>query len=319
MALLTRGPVPGRPHTSRDPASGPLQVRRTSVLIRSPAIRDATEEHPGVRVGVYIDIENITRNGGKGLRFDVLRRYSCRQGGVPIRLNAYLPFDDERAGEDAVYREGVDNFENALRDAGFKVFRKPIQWFTGENGGRAGKASTDLDMAVDMLLQSERLERVVLVSGDVDFVRVVRALQNKGCRVEVVAFQNVSASLRREADYFVSGFLIPGLLPDPRNRDAQVDWGEETSRVRGVCYHYNADKGFGFVRYLQTAEGDLTISDTREHDSPYDSAFFHVTDLPEFVPAEDLPSRDLVLAFTLREGREPGELVASDIALAHRY
>jgi len=272
-----------------------------------------------VKVGVYIDIENITRNGGKGLRFDVLRRYACRLGGVPIRLNAYLAFDEERAREDHAYREGADSFQNALRDAGFKVFRKPVQWYTGEDGGRFSKANTDLDMAVDMLLQSERLERVVLVSGDGDFVRVIRALQNKGCRVEAVAFQNVSARLRREADFFVSGFLIPGLLPNAPNRDAGVEWGDESSRVRGVCYHYNDDKGFGFLRYLCTADGDLTVSDTREPDSPYESAFFHVTDLPDFVPADELPSRDLVLEFTLREGREPDELVASAISLAHRY
>ena len=36
-------------------------------------------------------------------------------------------------------------------------------------------------------------------TGDGDFVQVVRALQNKGCRVEVLAFDNVSEELRREA------------------------------------------------------------------------------------------------------------------------
>jgi hypothetical protein len=34
----------------------------------------------GLRVGVYVDVENIARNGGRGMRFDVLRDYACRDG-----------------------------------------------------------------------------------------------------------------------------------------------------------------------------------------------------------------------------------------------
>src|SRR5438132_673648 len=106
--------------------------------------------------------------------------------------------------------------------------------------------------AADWLLQSARLDRVVLVSGDGDFVQVVRALQNNGCRVELVAFQSVSYNLRCEANLFVSGFLIPGLLPQapPQGPDRRPRWGELGSRVRGTCRHYNAERGFGFLRYM---------------------------------------------------------------------
>lgn len=68
-------------------------------------------------------------------------------------------------------------------------------------------------MAVDMLLQSEKLDRVLMLTGDGDFVQVVRALQNRGCRVELVAFANISADLRQEVDMFIPGWLIPNLLP----------------------------------------------------------------------------------------------------------
>ena len=69
--------------------------------------------------------------------------------------------------------------------------------------------------------------RVVLITGDGDFVQVVRALQNMGCRVELVAFQNVSYDLRCEADLFIPGFLIPGLLPQQPSID----------RTEGYTFH----------------------------------------------------------------------------------
>lgn len=169
----------------------------------------------GLRAGVYVDVENTTRNGGRGLRFDVLRDFACRDGADALRLNAYLAYDAERARHDPYYRNNAMNFHFAMRSVGFKVIEKPVQWFTNEDGVSVSKANSDLDLAVDMLLQSARLDRVVLVSGDGDFVQVVRALQNSGCRVELVAFQSVSYNLRCEADLFVSGFLIPGLSPQP--------------------------------------------------------------------------------------------------------
>ena len=127
-----------------------------------------------MRVGVYVDVENIIRNGGRGMRFDVLRDLACRDGANAIRLNAYLAFDEGRAERDVDYRNRATRYHFALRDVGFKVIEKPVQWYTNEDGGQVSKANSDLDLAVDLLLQSAKLDRVVLVTGDGDFVQVVR-------------------------------------------------------------------------------------------------------------------------------------------------
>src|SRR5713226_4373181 len=184
-------------------------------------------------VGVYIDVANLTRNGGYGMRYEVLREFACRGNAEPVRLNAYVTIDADRA---------------------------------------------DLDLAVDALLQSENIDRVLLATGDGDFVQVVRALQNKGCRVEVVAFENVSADLRREADLFMAGYLIPNLLPTATARSGPV-WGELGSRVRGICYNHTG-KGYGFLRYMKLISPELWKIDPRQPDSPYDSVFFHNSQLP---------------------------------------
>lgn len=268
------------------------------------------------KVGVYVDGANISMNGGYGMRYDVLREFAARDGAEIVRLNAYLSFDPRRAGEDEVYRRGQENFHSSLRDMGFKVIQKDMRWYTDEMGKSYGKANVDLDMAVELLLQSENLDRLLLATGDGDFVQVVRALQNKGCRVEVVAFRNVSQALRREADLYFSGYLIPNLLAVSGPRD-QPSWGELGSRVRGVCYSHN-EKGFGFLRFLRELSPGLWITDTRQPGSPYASAFFHDSLLPEEVSSSQLPSRNLIFEFELRESAEGNgsSFQAAEIKLA---
>ena len=254
-------------------------------------------------VGVFVDVGQISRNGGYGTKFDVLRAFACRDGAEPMRLNAYVTFDQERALSDGGYRAAQENYYSLLRDFGYKVIQKTTKWYLDESGNRFGKANADLDMAVDILLQSEGMDRVLLVTGDGDFEKVVQALQNKGCRVELLAFENVSQTLRREVDIFVSGYFVPGLLPPQIERDAGVGgppspWGEVGSRVRGVCYSHH-EKGYGFMRFLRRMSEDLWKIDSRLDDSPYATAFFHDTSLPQGVLPAELPSRSLIFEFEL--------------------
>ncbi|MFQ5441140.1 MAG: NYN domain-containing protein [Thermodesulfobacteriota bacterium] len=259
--------------------------------------------HSTQRIGLYIDGANITRNGGYGMRFDVLRDFSCRASGEPIRLNAYVVYDEERAKTDHDYRERTFNFHSTLRDYGYKVIEKIVSWYVDESGNRFGKANADLDMAVDALLQSENLDKVIMATGDGDFIQVIRALQNKGCRVEVVAFQNVSSNLKREADLFMSGYLIPNLLPI-EGADPKKHWGEEGSRVRGICYTFNKTKNFGFMRYIKNMGPGLWITDTRRSDSPYSTAFAHESNFESQSDIKNLPSRDLIFEFDIVKGEK---------------
>ena len=188
-----------------------------------------------------------------------------------------------------------------------------------ETGNRYGKANTDLEMAVDALLQSESLDRVLLATGDGDFVQVVRALQNRGCRVEVVAFDNVSSDLRREADMYLSGYLVPNLLPTSAAPRSGPAWGEVGSRVRGFCYSHSG-KGYGFMRYVKRMHSELWITDTRHPDSAYESVFFHDSYLPREVSYTHLPSRNYIFEFELAMSTNPNKegLQAIDVKVVGR-
>ena len=274
----------------------------------------------GTKVGVYVDAANLYRNGGQRLRYDVLREFACRDSAEPVRLNAYVSFDPERARSDKTYERGQSSFHSALRDLGYKVMVKDVKWYTDESGKRYGKANSDLDLAVDALLQSENLDRVLIASGDGDFVRVVQALQNKGCRVEVMALDNVSSALRREADLFLSGYLIPNLIPTRSsvNGQSQPEWGEVGSRARGWCYWHEPEKGYGFMRVLQKVAPGLWLTDSRHPDSPYETVYFHDSQLRDF-PTQRLPNRNCLFEFEIAQARSGEGTQAIDVQLVSEH
>lgn len=267
------------------------------------------------RVGVFVDAENVRYNGGYQMRYDLLRRFAARGGGVLQRLNTYMAFDAERARDDLEYAKKARTYQQMVRDFGWKITVKVVRRYTDESGNVTTKANADLDMAVDAMLQADKLEQVLLVTGDGDFIQVVRALQNKGCRVELIGFKNVSRQLQQEVDAFYSGFLIPDLLPisyEPRNV-----WGKPGSCVRGVCTKWIADKGYGFLRIMDHISPDLWITDPRDEGSPYASVFCHVNELAEDVTEELLSNRETIFEFYVNESEQKDNgLVASNVRLA---
>jgi hypothetical protein len=87
------------------------------------------------KVGIYVDLENLVRNGGRGMRYSILREFAVRDGGEAIRMNVYLAFDAERAQNDPRYRSSALEFHSVLRDSGFKVIQKPVKWYQDEETG----------------------------------------------------------------------------------------------------------------------------------------------------------------------------------------
>jgi len=266
-------------------------------------------------VGVFVDAENVRYNGGYQMRYDVLRRFAAREGGSLQRLNTYQAVDEERAKEDLEYRKKTRAYQQMVRDFGWKIFVKPVRRYTDEAGNVTTKANADLDMAVEAMLQADKLDQVLLVTGDGDFFQVVTALQNMGCRVELIGFRNVSGDLKKAVDTFYSGFLIPDLLPvsyEPRN-----EWGTAGSCVRGVCTKWFGDKGYGFLRFVNKLSPNLWITDPRDPLSPYTSVFCHVNELADEVTEDLLMNRDTILEFYLQASEQKDNgLVANNVRLA---
>jgi len=250
-----------------------------------------------LKLGIYVDAENVRLSGGYGMRYEVLIK-RLGVGNHILRANSYVVEDEERIEQDAEYRDKLYSFFEGLRKAGFKVIKKTVKHYIDDTGFQCRKANADLDLAVDALVQSQNLDRIILVSGDSDFVRLITALQNRGIRVEVIGFKNVSRALKETADHFVNGFLIPGLIP--------CEGGG--CRLRGWVAKFDEKKGYGFFHYYDPQEEGLVEKDV----------FFHTKnakeglDLNLFERASNIFEFDLVPSQS-KQGKKQGEFEAINI------
>ena len=250
-----------------------------------------------IKTGIYVDAENVRLCGGYGMRYDVLRQYASIEPSEVLRANSYVVEDKERTENDEEYRRKLYRYHDILRSCGFKLIKKFVQRYVDTDGEVSVKANADMDLAIDALQQSRNLDRIILLSGDGDYERLIVALQNQGCRVECIGFKYVSHRLKEIADYYLSGFLIPGLLPHEN--------GGEMSR--GYPISYWPDKGYGFMRTLEMDEKGL-----REHE-----IFFHHSHLIEDYSPGLLTQTSNVFEFNIVPSTvKQGDVMATKIKLA---
>ena len=158
------------------------------------------------RVGVFIDVQNMY--------YSAKNLYNCRVNFGHIVETAVADRQLVRAIA-YVVRAGVPEeqaFFDALIKLGIETKEREVQVFLGG----AKKADWDVGMVVDAIRLSPKLDVVVLVSGDGDFIPLVEYLQNMGVQTEVMAFRETSSSkLVEEVDDFIDlskdqgRYLIP--------------------------------------------------------------------------------------------------------------
>ncbi len=151
-------------------------------------------KHKEQRVGVFVDVANMYHSAknlhGARVNFkEVLK--SAVDGRRLMRAIAYAI--QSGSSEEQPFFEALDK-------SGFEVKMKELQVFAGG----AKKADWDVGMAVDVITLAQKLDVVVLVTGDGDFIPLVQYLQFMGILVEVVAFgETTSMRLKEAADDFI--------------------------------------------------------------------------------------------------------------------
>jgi uncharacterized LabA/DUF88 family protein len=151
-------------------------------------------KRPEQRVAIFIDTQNLYHSAkhlyGARLHFGKLVE-TLTEGRHLIRAFAYVA--KSKTGEEK-------GFLDALVAAGIELrIKDVIEFSSGER-----KADWDVGMAIDAVKFSDRVDVVVLVTGDGDFVPLVEYLQSKGIIVIVAAFAESTSGLLREAcdEYF---------------------------------------------------------------------------------------------------------------------
>lgn len=169
-------------------------------------------KHENQRVGIFIDAQNLYHSaknlyGGK-VNFGQIVK-DALGGRVLIRATAYVITTE--SGEEK-------SFFEALGKVGITIKTKNLQIFPGG----AKKADWDIGMAIDAISLSPKLDAVVLVTGDGDFIPLVEYLKvTQGCQVECVSFgKSTSSKLMEAVDDFIDLDKNPAkyLLGGPRAR-----------------------------------------------------------------------------------------------------
>lgn len=152
-------------------------------------------KHKEQRVGIFIDTQNLYHSAKNlyhaRVNFGQIIKDGL-EGRALIRAVAYVITTE--SGEEKPFFE-------ALEKVGIETKTKDLQIFAG--GSK--KADWDVGLAVDAIKAAPKLDTVIIVSGDGDFVPLVEYLKvNEGCQVEVMAFgKSTSQKLIEAADDFI--------------------------------------------------------------------------------------------------------------------
>jgi len=162
--------------------------------------------NPDQRVGVFVDVQN--------LYYSARNLYNAR-----VKFNEVLDaaVGDRRLVRAIAYVVQADmpeehTFFEALDKAGFEVKTKALQTFAGGHQ----KGDWDVGIAMDIIKAMNKLDVVVLCSGDGDFVPLLEYLQMTGQLTETIAFgRSCSSKVKELTDNFIDldenprKFLMP--------------------------------------------------------------------------------------------------------------
>lgn len=151
-------------------------------------------QRPSQRVAVFIDTQNMYHSAkhlyGSRVNFPALVEAAVGNREL-VRAIAYVA--KSKTGEETAFFE-------ALTSNGIELKVKDVQEFaSGEK-----KADWDVGMAVDAMAISSRVDVVVIVTGDGDFIPLVQYLKANGIVCEAVAFgSSTNNQLREVVDHFL--------------------------------------------------------------------------------------------------------------------
>lgn len=165
-----------------------------------------TTKHEEQRVGIFVDVQNLYYSArniyNARVNFSALMKEAVGKRKL-IRAIAYVI---------RAQMPEEQTFFDALTKAGYEVKAKDLQVFFGG----IKKGDWDVGITMDIIKQMNKLDSIVLASGDGDYVPLVEYLKNFGVRVELMAFgKSASSKLVDAVDDFIDmdesskKFLIP--------------------------------------------------------------------------------------------------------------
>ena len=155
------------------------------------------------RLALFIDGQNL-QHAAKNLGFAIdFKRllFEFQRRGTIVRSYYYTTISENAD-------QSVRSLVEWLDYNGFTVLAKPTKEFDDGKGRKKTKRNIGVELAVDALELSDRIDHIVLFSGDGNLRALIEAVQRRGVRVTVVSTIRtrppmVADELRRQADLFL--------------------------------------------------------------------------------------------------------------------
>lgn len=165
-----------------------------------------------LRVGIFVDVQNLFYSAkhlyNSKVDFSKLMDTCLRERQL-VRALAYI-----------VQTPDIDqsSFLNLLEHLGFEIRSKTLRL----RPDGSAKGDWDMGLAIDTISMADRLDAIVLVSGDGDFVDLVNMLKSRGVLVEVVSFpSNTAEDLKAAANFYFPLDKSATILGRPKRETPQ--------------------------------------------------------------------------------------------------
>jgi uncharacterized LabA/DUF88 family protein len=148
------------------------------------------------KVGIFIDAENIELSGlkhheGRTDYRKILDKIGDRE---ILRILYYKP----------EYKEISQEFQNFWAGLGGEI-KRPMK-------------NADSFMVIDAVTMADKLDVVIILGGDKDFLPLVWYLKSRGCRVEIWSWpESTSPELKEGADFYFP-LTVDFVVPDTRKK-----------------------------------------------------------------------------------------------------
>ncbi len=159
------------------------------------------------RVGVYVDVQNMF--------YSAKRIYNAKLDFAKLMQKAVRGRQLIRAICYVIDNPDVDqtNFTEMLKSNGYEIKSKDLR----QRADGSAKGDWDMGLAIDVISQCDKLDIVVLVSGDGDFTDLIKHLKHRGVLVEAISFpKSTNEDLVNAVDVYIP--IDDNMLLKPRNR-----------------------------------------------------------------------------------------------------
>ena len=126
-----------------------------------------------------------------GFGFDYLANETVRIGDLERYLVRLIKEEGGKMGEAILlllnrHLQRI-RFYSKLEKFGYELYLKPVKLYEQDDGTTKRKANCDVDMTFYLMKEKDNFNRAIILSGDGDFLPVLKYLKNQGKEIIILA------------------------------------------------------------------------------------------------------------------------------------